>query len=161
MSDKTYEIIIRYDGEGTPQAQSPVATPQQAKAPQAMPKDFSQYVIAKTIQPYAMQAVSYTVGNVGLTTGSTELQQKADLARTAVDTVVGGYVAAKSGAVMAASFGLSTGAGAAVAVAIFAASKAVDYGFKVAKQNLDKAVEAEQLSLNRTRAGIAWNQRGD
>jgi hypothetical protein len=169
MADnKTYEIIIRYDPESgqapaaqtTPSASAPVAT-HKAAQPMSPQKDFSQYIIAKSIQPYAMQSINYQVSTVGLTTGSTELQQKVDLARSGVETIIGGYVSAKAGAAMAAGFGMSTGAGAAVAVALYAAGKVVDYCFKAAKQNLDKADEAEQLATARTRAGIAYNQRGE
>ena len=168
MADNhTYEIIIKNDGGVTSPAapepaSSPVATPSQApKAPSPVERDISKYVIAKTIVPYAQQGINYITSNVGLTTGSTELQQKVDLARTGIETIIGGYVSAKAGAAMAAGFGMTAGAGAAVAVAIYAAGKVVDYGYKAARQNLEKAVEAQQLAMARTRAGIAYNQRGE
>lgn len=167
MADNhTYEIIIRADdGIKSPAApepaSSPVAGAQSPRTPAPIERSFAQYIIAKTIIPYAQQGVNYMTSTVQLRTGSAELQQKMDLARMAVDTVSGGIVAASGGVAMAAGFGVSSGVGAGVALAIYAAGKAVDYGYRVARQTLEKAIESEHLAMARTRAGIAWNQRGE
>lgn len=165
MADNhTYEIIIRAE-DGVTSAAAPTAptnaTPTASKAPKPPERDFSKYIVTKTLKPYAQQTLNYAVSNVGLTTGSTELQQKVELGQSAANMVIDGYTSIKAGIATAAGFGLSTGAGAAVALAIFAVGKAVDYSFKAARLNLEKAVEAERLAIARTRAGIVWNQRGE
>ncbi len=87
--------------------------------------------------------MSFTVSNIGLTTGNTESQQWAEFAM--------------SGLSMAGTALFSVITGNILPVALSIVNKGISIAFKQAQIDLEQSIENESLGISRQRAGIAFN----
>lgn len=155
-----YEIVIRNETKGnkTPVTSQPytngdssVAVPISKKTTDSSGNNqnalASAIIAANVIKPYVQQAVSFGISQVEMKTGSAELQRKLNaynqIGSSAVSIVAAGVIGGPVGAL--------TAAGAmAVSIGIETAINAVNI------QNR-KTIEAENLQLARSRAGMVTN----
>lgn len=155
MAEK-YEIIIRVpNGDGESINAPPVASEgsEAKKTPQAAEKNVGRYIASQTIMPMINAATTAVSGNIATYSGSTQMQQRIDLAQKAISTVVGGY----SNIAAATALAGSMSAGVGIGLAITAVQAGINLATKAMQLQLGKVQEAEQLSLARQRYSAAYN----
>ena len=171
-----YEIIVRNqtegDKSGVPVSGAPMA---ESITPKASPTDtgggsqaaksildgmnklktasaVGGLISLKTIAPYVSQAINFGIQNAQLRTGSTEYQQRLQFAKQGLGSAANLGMAALSGATVAGPVG------AAVSVGLTALSMLANIGMAQAQIDLNRKVEAEEMTLIQRRAGPAVNR---
>ena len=143
----SYEIIIKLDqsnGSGTSKKQNGNPKSFIAEAHSKL-KNFSPIVgIAfKEGEAFVKNAIAFNVSNIGLTTGNTESQERAEFQWHCGTKLAGTTLA------------LGTGNFAAAAMTVI--TEMMNIYFKDAQIKLRQSIENESLALSRQRAGIAFN----
>lgn len=104
---------------------------------------FKNNVVFKEVGNLASQSVSFYVTNIGLTTGNSESQARAQLALNV----------ANKGALLAASIATGNIIGAGLLIT----NELISIGFRQSQIDLQQNIESTNLAVSRTRAGIAFN----
>lgn len=105
-------------------------------------------VSTNVIKPYVQQAISFSVSKIEMETGSAALQQKAQ--------AVTGVISSASGIVAAGIMGGPAAAGSAAAVMLL--QTMLQATFNNERLQLQRRMEQESLSLQRSRLGMSVRQ---
>lgn len=151
MADHSYEIVVKLEGGGSGGGGSggSSATKNTVQENTAHPfrdtvKFIGNSIAFKELSGLAKQSVSFYVTNVGLTTGNSESQQRAEFMLNTAGTI--------------ASIGMSVAMGNYVGAALIAVHTATNIYFKQKQIDLEQRIENESLALSRQRAGVAFNR---
>ena len=140
----SYEIVVKLSpGSGSKKKKENTPVSTREKIAEGL-KVVKNNIAFKEITGIAQQAASFTVSNIGLTTGNTESQQWAEFAM--------------SGLSMAGTALFSVITGNILPFALSIVNKGISIAFKQAQINLEQNIENESLALSRQRAGVAFNQ---
>ena len=138
---RQYEIIVKGADQGkskkTKIVENAISSPGKNKKIMDIA---SNMIVAKEIGAVVDRVASFVVSNVGLTTGSSESQERANLMYKGVKTL-----------------GIAVATGNPAVIGTILVSEAVNTLFNQIQINLKQAVENESLTLSRQRAGIAFN----
>ncbi|MBR2906812.1 MAG: hypothetical protein IKC26_02050 [Clostridia bacterium] len=158
MANVEYRVIIENatdGGEGDAPVSFPggerpdnTPTPEKAKKKQDKGALALGLVAVNQITPYITQAVNFGISQISMTTGSDELQRKAQ----AVSGVVGGL----SGIGMAAITGGLPAA--AIAAGMTALQSIISVQQNLATIANQRRIEDENIALKRSRAGLSVNR---
>lgn len=152
-----YEIIIRVPGADGESADSPPVASKESdvkKKPQAAEKNVGRYIASQTIMPMAQAATTAVTSNIGLYTGSKELQQRVDFAQRALNTVVTGTI---SNSFAATAITGSVTSGIVIGVLLSVIQIGISTATKAVQLQIGKMQENEQLQLVRQRYSPAYN----
>lgn len=158
MANVEYRVIIENatDGEGSekplsfPGGEQPdnTAAPEKAKKKQDKGALALGLVAVNQITPYVTQAINFGISQISMTTGSDELQRKAQ----AVSSLAGGL----SGIGMAALTGGLPAA--AIAAGMTALQSIISVQQNLATIANQKRIEDENIALKKSRAGLSVNR---
>ena len=151
-----YEIIIRVPGADGESADSPPVASKESdakKKPQAAEKNVGRYIASQTIMPMVQAATTAVTINIGLYTGSKELQQRVDFAQRALNTVTG--TISNSFAATAITGSVTSGIGIGVLLSVIQIG--ISTATKAVQLQIGKMQENEQLQLARQRYSPAYN----
>ncbi len=151
-----YEIIIRVPGADGESADSPPVASKESdakKKPQAAEKNVGRYIASQTIMPMVHAATTAVTSNIGLYTGSKELQQRVDFAQRALNTVTG--TISNSFAATAITGSVTSGIGIGVLLSVIQIG--ISTATKAVQLQIGKMQENEQLQLARQRYSPAYN----
>lgn len=159
MAEK-YEIIIRNE---TNQSKTPIATTPDVNGQSSVASPItkstatsgnksqnalaSAIVATNVIKPYIQQAINFGISQVEMQTGSAELQRKAQFLNNVGSSVSSIIVAGAVGGIP----------GALGAAAMLGVSTAIETGINYVNINNRKILEAENLQLAKSRAGLVSN----
>lgn len=136
-----YTITIKLDRPvKKPKEEKPIPLTNQASEAISF---FKNNVVFKEVGNLASQSVSFYVTNIGLTTGNSESQARAQLALNV----------ANKGALLAASIATGNIIGAGLLIT----NELLSIGFRQSQIDLQQNIESTNLAVSRTRAGIAFN----
>ena len=154
-----YEIVIRNE---TKQGKTPIATSPNVGEQSSVASPITKTTVIKgtsqnglasaivatnVIKPYVQQAINFNISQIEMATGSAELQRKAqffsNLGSSAMSIVAAGAVGGVVGAVGA--------------VAMLGLSTVIETSINQANINNRNILEAENLQLARSRAGMVSN----
>ena len=111
------------------------------------------YIASQTIMPMVQAATTAVTSNIGLYTGSKELQQRVDFAQRALSTVTG--TISNSFAATAITGSVTSGIGIGVLLSVIQIG--ISTATKAAQLQIEKMQENEQLQLARQRYSPAYN----
>lgn len=155
-----YEIIIRNETkqrktpiatepsvDGGSYVASPITKSTASKGNGSQNALASAIVATNVIKPYIQQAISFGISQIEMQTGSAELQRKAqflnNVGASATSIITAGVVGGVGGALGAA--------------AMLGVTTAIETGINYVNINNRKILEAENLQLARSRAGMVSN----
>ena len=151
MADKTnshsYEIVIKLNNGERKKTEKKSGNPLSFISEFHSEMKNAPYGIGiayKEGESFVKNAIAFNVSNVGLTTGNSESQERAQLHWNSTLKI--------------ASTALALGSGNYAAAAISIITEAVNICFKDAQIKLRQYIENESLALSRERAGIAFNR---
>jgi hypothetical protein len=155
-----YEINININGdvEAGTVVQGGISNTQKTSEQQKAVSSLGKYVASQTIQPFIQNVKTQVTQNIGLVTGSTDLQQRVNFAMETVQFGVQTFQNAQAGAVIGSALGIGAGAGFGIGLALTAISTAMNIAFNAYQLQLKEEVENYQLDQVRTRAGSAYNR---
>lgn len=159
-ANNVYEIRIRYDADTQDPGDSPIAGSGGGKGgstkdPAA--KGMTTAGALKVIRPFIDAGMTMRTDYITTVTGSAQLAQRNRLFNSAASASMDLVTSAAAGGGLAAAFGVAGPAGAAVGLAIGAATKAIDIAVNASKLANKKTVEDTAISAGTARAGISWN----
>lgn len=133
-----------------PQGSTVGAGMSQTKAATKMDKgvNVAGLVAVQQVMPYVNNAVNFSVSQIQVTTGSAELQQRAQIVSGAVASVVSIGLGAAVGGVP----------GAAISAAMTALQSAITAAQRSFEINVQKKLEEENLNLKKSRIGMTVNR---
>ena len=146
MAEHSYEIVVKLKGSGggSGGSKKEQTEDKNTASPFRQTIDFVKNSVAvKEVSGIIKQSASFTVSNVGLTTGNTESQQQAQFAMNALGTT-----ASVVGAVATGNY---------LALALMAINIGTSIYFNQKQIDLEQRIENESLALSRQRAGVAFN----
>lgn len=157
-----YEINININGnvedlgsaQTSPGLSKSPTNNEQEKAAKALGK----YVAAQTIQPFIQNVKTAVSQNIGIVTGSTELQERINFGMEVVQFGVQTFQNAQAGATLGASLGIGSGAGALIGLSLTAITTMMQIDFNRLELKLKQQMEGYQLQQVRERAGAAYNK---
>ena len=150
ITNATDDDRIPVSTTAEPQGTTVGAGVSQTKASTKMDKgvNVAGLVAVQQVMPYVNNAVNFGVSQIQVTTGSAELQQRAQVVSGAVSTV--------------ASIGLSAAVGGVPGAAIAAALSALNFAITSIQRsyeiNVQKNLEGENLRLKKSRVGMTVNR---
>ena len=153
MADHSYEIVVKLEGGGSGSggggSGGSSATKNTVQENTAHPfrdtvKFIGNSIAFKELSGLAKRSVSFYVTNIGLTTGNSESQQRAEFALNTLGTL--------------GTVGISLATGNYVAAALIAVHTATNIYFNQKQIDLEQRIENESLALSRQRAGVAFNR---
>ncbi len=155
-----YEIIIRNE---TKQRKTPIATEPNIDGESSVAAPITKSTASKgsgsrnalasaivatnVIKPYIQQAISFGISQIDMQTGSAELQRKAQFWNNVGSSATSIIVAGAAGGPV----------GALGAAAMLGVTTAIETGINYVNINNRKILEAENLQLARSRAGMVTN----
>lgn len=162
-SGKSINITIRNETDGD---RVPVSTPNEpqgtksgapvsvAKAEREQNKNalVAGFVVAQQVKPYVDQVIGFSVSQIQATTGSSELQQKAQVVSGAVSAIasigIGAVVGGVPGAAISAALTVVSGAITTVQNGI-----AIDTNRRIEREAIDRKTSRLGQTINRSRTG--------
>lgn len=156
-------ITIRNETDGD---RVPVSTPNEPQgtksgAPVSVPKSereqskgalVSGFVVAQQVKPYVDQIVGFSVSQIQATTGSAELQQRAQVVSGAVSAVasigIGAVVGGVPGAAVSAALTVVSGT-----ISGIQNKLAIDTNRRIEQESLYRKTSSLGQSINRSRTG--------
>ena len=149
--DNKYELVVDFGGGISPEEKAEQKQTQGQKA-------LKNFVKSSAIMPFINMSKGYITQNVGLVTGSQQLQQTTDFITNSVSTLFQANAMRHTGVLIGQQLGIGGFAGGTLGLALFAFQKSLEIGFKQAQINLEKNRENIELTQTRSRAGIAFNR---
>lgn len=149
--ENKYELIVNFGDTLTPEEQAEKKKIQGQKA-------LANFVKNQAIMPFITMSANHITQNVGLMTGSQQLQQTTNFITQSVHTAFQANSMRSAGVLIGQQLGIGGVAGGTIGLALFAFQKAIDIGFKQAQINLEANRENIELQQTRSRAGIAFNK---
>ena len=161
--NKSINIKITNETDGD---RVPVSTPNEPQgtksgAPVSVPKTEREqnknalvagFVVAQQIKPYVDQVIGFSVSQIQVTTGSAELQQKAQVVSGAVSAIasigMGAVVGGVPGAAISAALTVVSGAITTVQNGI-----AIETNRRIERESIDRKTSRLGQSINRSRTG--------
>lgn len=157
-----YEINININGNvedlGSAQASQGVSKSPTNNEQEKATKALGKYVAAQTIQPFIQNVKTAVSQNVGIVTGSTELQERINFGMEVAQFGVQTFQNAQAGAVLGASLGIGGAAGALIGLSLTAINTLMQIEFNKMQLQLKQQMEGYQLQQVRERAGAAYNK---
>ena len=157
MATMKYEIVIRdqtEESEGTPVSVDSAAgaSATDNKAPKEKDQKeqgalASALVAVGNIKPYVQQVIGFGASTIEMRSGSAEMQRKANLLSSVGSSAITIIAAGKAGGLKAA----------ASTTATLAIQGALQYAMNQESNRLQAIMEAENLSLRRSRLGMSTN----
>jgi hypothetical protein len=141
--EKTVPVSTDPNAAGSPGGQVKEKT--KGKEQSALAKAF---VATNTVTPYVQQAINFSVSRIDMETGAAAMQRRAQ-----AFSQIGGSAA---GIISSAVIGGVPGA--AIAVAMTALQTAIQTEFNRINLMTQKRIESENISLQRSRAGMSINR---
>ena len=152
-----YEIVIKIrEGAGNGALASPAPSAQEREPNYA--GKLSTMLASKTIDAGLKRVVSFVASNVQLVTGSSEMQQRVNVAMQIASygsQTLSNIATAQTYAV---GLGLGVGTGVAIGVALSLAQIGIDYAEKAAQLRINQIIENQRLEQIRSRAGYSFNR---
>lgn len=121
-------------------------------------KAIKNYIKGQAITPIISNVKTSLSQNIGLITGSQELQERVNFGLQLVETGQSLYNSAQGGMVFASALGLSAGAGAGIGVAFGLFQIGLQTAFRQAQLNIRQNIEDKQISHTRSRMGAGFNK---
>lgn len=121
-------------------------------------KALGKYIVGQTIQPIIQNTRSYVSQNIGMLTGSKELQERVNFAFQTIDAGLSLYNAGQAGVVLASSLGMSAGAGFGIGVGFALLNMGINIAFNQAQIDTSKRLEDAQIQQINRRGGLAFNK---
>lgn len=121
-------------------------------------KALSAFIVGQTITPFINGVKTQLSQNVGLVTGSQELQDRINFGMQMIETGSSLVTAGAGGAALASSLGMSAGIGGAIGVAFAVVSMGIQIGFRQQQINLRSDLEDRQIEHTRSRMGVGFNK---
>lgn len=149
--ENKYELVVNFGDTLTPEEQEAKRIAQGQKA-------LKNFVKSSAIMPFINMSKSFITQNVGLVTGSQQLQQTTDFITNSVGTLFQANAMRNTGVLIGQQLGIGGFAGGTIGLALFAFQKSLEIGFKQAQINLERNRENIELTQTRSRAGIAFNR---
>lgn len=149
--DNKYELVVDFGGGLSPEEKTEQRQTQGQKA-------LKNFVKSSAIMPFINMSKGYITQNVGLVTGSQQLQQTTDFITNSVGTLFQANAMRNTGVLIGQQLGIGGFAGGTIGLALFAFQKSLEIGFKQAQIDLERNRENIELTQTRSRAGIAFNR---
>ena len=149
--ENKYELIVNF-GDTESLEEKAERTQKQGQ------KALANFVKSQAVMPFITMATNHITQNVGLVTGSQQLQQTTNFITQSVHTAFQANSMRSAGVLIGQKLGIGGVAGGTIGLALFAFQKALDIGFKQAQINLEANRENIELTQTRSRAGIAFNR---
>lgn len=130
---------------------------QQTDAGKGM-KALGNYIKGQAIQPIINNVKTQISQNIGLITGSQELQERVNFGLQLVETGQSLWNSAQGGIVVGSALGLSTGAGAGLGVAFGLFNLGLQIAFRQSQLNLREGLENRQIAHTQSRMGAGFNK---
>lgn len=121
-------------------------------------KALANYIKGQAIQPIINNVKTQISQNIGLITGSQELQERVNFGLQVVETGQSLYNSAQGGIVLASAMKLSAGAGAVIGVAFGLFQIGIQAAFRQAQLNIRQNLEDRQIAHTRSRMGAGFNK---
>ena len=128
------------------------ATSEARRAVQSKPSDTKPLISAKTIVPFITSAIDFQISTAEMRTGSTEYQQRLELARRVTGEVVSAGTSIAAGAATAGP------AGAAVAATLELLKWVSELAQNAERIALQREIESESLTELTRRAGMGLSK---
>ena len=152
-----YEIVIKIrEGAGNGALASPAPSAQEREPNYA--GKLSTMLASKTIDAGLKRVVSFVSSNVQLVTGSSEMQQRVNVAMQIASYGSQTLNNIATAQTYAAGLGLSAGTGVAIGVTLSLAQIGIDYAEKAAQLRINQIIENQRLEQIRSRAGYSFNR---
>lgn len=149
--ENKYELVVNFGDTLTPEEQAEKRFQQGQKA-------LKNFVKSQAVMPFITMSANHITQNVGLMTGSQQLQQTTNFITQSVHTAFQANSMRSAGVLIGQQLGIGGVAGGTIGLALFAFQKALDIGFKQAQINLEANRENIELQQTRSRAGVAFNR---
>lgn len=141
----------------------------QADEPQAGSKDvqsdankgakaLSAFIVGQTITPFINGVKTQLSQNVGLITGSQELQDRINFGMQMIETGSSLVTAGAGGVALASSLGMSAGVGGVIGVAFAVVNMGMQIGFRQQQIDLRSDLEDRQIQHTKSRMGAGYNR---
>ena len=157
-----YEINININGNAedldSAQNTAGVSKSPTNKEQEKAIKSLGKFVVAQTIQPFIQNVKTAVSQNIGIVTGSSELQQRINFAMEVAQFGLQTFQNAQAGAMIGESLGIGGKAGAVIGVVLSGISATIQAEFNRSKLLLKEDMEGYQLQQVRDRAGAAYNK---
>lgn len=121
-------------------------------------KALANYIKGQAINPIINAVKTQISQNVGLITGSQELQERVNFGMQLVETGQSLWTNAQGGMVLANTLGLSSGVGAAIGVAFGVMNLGMQIAFRQEQLNLREGLEEIQIVNTKSRMGTNVNK---
>lgn len=121
-------------------------------------KALSAFVVGQTITPFINGVKTQISQNVGLITGSQELQERVNFGMQMLETGTNLFSAGAGGVALASSIGMSAGAGGFLGVALAVVNMGIQIGFRQQQINIRSDLEDRQIQHTRSRMGASFNK---
>ena len=121
-------------------------------------KALTKFVVGQTITPFINGVKTQLSQNVGLVTGSQELQDRVNFGMQLLETGSSLWTSAQGGIALASSLGMSAGAGGALGVALAVVNMGIQIGFRQQQINIRSDLEDRQIQHTRSRMGASFNK---
>lgn len=146
--ENKYELIVKINGEM-----------KESGGTETDPTEkLTSFVKASVVMPFINMTKGYITQNVGLVTGSQDLQQKTDFITSVIQTGFQANTMRLAGVALGVKLGIGGLAGGAMGLALYGFQKTMEISFRQAEINLQADRENYQLQQTRSRAGIAFNR---
>lgn len=149
--ENKYELIVNFGDTESPEEKAERKFQQGQKA-------LKNFVKNQAIMPFINMAKNHITQNVGLVTGSQQLQQTTSFITQSVHTAFQANSMRSAGVLIGQQLGIGGFAGGTIGLALFAFQKTLEIGFKQAEINLEANRENIELQQTRSRAGVAFNR---
>ena len=121
-------------------------------------KALSAFIVGQTITPFINGVKTQLSQNVGLITGSQELQDRINFGMQMIETGSSLFSAGAGGVALASTLGMSTGAGGLLGVAFAVVNMGIQIGFRQQQIDLRSELEDRQIQHARSRMGAGYNK---
>lgn len=149
--ENKYELIVNFGDTESPEEKTDRKQKQGQKA-------LASFVKNQAIMPFINMSTNHITQNVGLVTGSQQLQQTTNFITQSVHTAFQANSMRSAGVLIGQQLGIGGVAGGTIGLALFAFQKTLEIGFKQAQINLEANRENIELQQTRSRAGVAFNR---
>lgn len=157
-----YEINININGNAedldSAQSTAGVSKSPTSKEQEKATKALGKYVAAQTIQPFIQNVKTAVSQNIGIVTGSSELQERVNFGMEVAQYGVQTFQNVQAGASLGAALGVGGPVGALVGLALTAINTVMQIEFNKMQLQLKQQMEGYQLQQVRERAGAAYNK---